>query len=146
MSPKLLGLLVGGLVPALFFGVSGVFSKTSGDAGMPVGPHLMFIGLGVSATGVLFNLALPGGVPSSGAIASSSLLGFFWSLGIGFLFIALVRYQTPLSQLVPLYNMNTLITVAIALVVFAEWKDTNVAQLLLGAGLIVAGGVLVSGA
>lgn len=146
MSPKILGLLIGGLGPALLFGIAGAFSKTSGDAGMPVGPHMMFIGLAVTAVGALFQLLLPGAVPSGWAIASSSLLGFFWAMGMGLVLLGILRYQAPLSQLVPLYNMNTLVTVAIALVVFAEWKDVNGVQLLIGAGLIIAGGLLVSGA
>lgn len=146
MSPKLLGLLIGGLLPALLFGIAGAFSKTSGNAGMPVGPHMMFVGLAVTAVGVLFQLVLPGSIPSSWAIASSSLLGLFWATGMGLVLLGISRYQAPLSQLVPLYNMNTLVTVAIALVLFAEWKDANVGQLLFGAGLIIAGGVLVSGA
>jgi uncharacterized membrane protein len=144
LSPKLLGLLIGGLLPALLFGVAGAFSKTSGIAGMPVGPHMMFVGLAVTAVGGLFQLGLPGAIPSSWAIASSSLLGFFWATGMGLVLLGLARYQAPLSQLVPLYNMNTLVTVAIALVLFGEWKDANGIQLLVGAGLIIAGGVLVS--
>lgn len=146
MSPKLLGLLVGGLIPALLFGVAGAFSKTSGNAGMPVGPHMMLVGLAVSAVGVMFQLLLPGSIPSAWAVASSSLLGFFWAMGMGMVLLGIARYGAPLSQLVPLYNMNTLVTVAIALVVFAEWQQANVVQLLLGAVLIIAGGVLVSGA
>ena len=113
---------------------------------MPVGPHMMFVGLAVTVVGLLFQLILPGSVPSGWAIASSSLLGFFWATGMGLVLLGLARYQAPLSQLVPLYNMNTLVTVAIALVLFGEWKDANVMQLLLGAGLIIMGGVLVSGA
>jgi len=34
----------------------------------------------------------------------------------------------------------------LALVLFAEWRDTDPIRLLMGAGLIVLGGVLVSGA
>jgi hypothetical protein len=146
LSPKLLGLLIGGLLPALLFGIAGAFSKTSGNAGMPVGPHMMFVGLAVTVVGLLFQLILPGSVPSGWAIASSSLLGFFWATGMGLVLLGILRYQAPLSKLVPLYNMNTLVTVAIALVLFGEWKDANVIQLLLGAGLIIMGGVLVSGA
>jgi drug/metabolite transporter (DMT)-like permease len=144
ISPKLLGLLVGGLLPALLFGASGVFSKTSSNAGMPVGGHLIFIGLAVTATGLLCHLLMPGAMPSAEAIASSSLLGFSWALGVACLMFALIRYQAPLAKLVPLYNMNTLITVALALIIFAEWKQTNPVLLLLGSILIIAGGVLVS--
>ena len=46
------------------------------------------------------------------------------------------------SVIVPLYNMNTLVTVGIGLVFLGELKDVNVWRLLAGAALIVAGGVL----
>jgi len=142
-----LGLLVGCFLPALFYGVSSVFAKTSSNAGMSVaGHHLFFIGLAVSLTGALFNVVWPGTVPSVAAAISSSMQGFLWALGTGGVVLGLVKYQAPLAKLVPLYNMNTLVTAGLALVLFAEWRDTHPIRLLMGAGLIVLGGVLVSGA
>jgi len=146
MSPQLLGLLVGGFLPAMFYGVSSVFAKTSSNAGMSVGGHLFFICLAVSLTGALFNVVWPGTVPSVAAAISSSMQGFLWALGTGGVVLGLVKYQAPLAKLVPLYNMNTLVTAGLALVLFAEWRDTDPIRLLMGAGLIVLGGVLVSGA
>jgi transporter family protein len=146
MSPQVLGLIVGGLLPALFYGTSSVFAKTSSNAGMSVGGHLFFIGIAVSLTGVLFNLALPGTVPSVAAAISSSMQGFLWALGTGCVVLGLLKYQAPLAKLVPLYNMNTLITAGLALIIFAEWRDADPTRLFIGAGLIVVGGILVSGA
>jgi transporter family protein len=146
MSSQLLGLIVGGLLPALFYGTSSVFAKTSSNAGMSVGGHLFFIGIAVSLTGVLFNLALPGTVPSVAAAISSSMQGFLWALGTGCVVLGLLKYQAPLAKLVPLYNMNTLITAGLALIIFAEWRDADPIRLFIGAGLIVVGGILVSGA
>ncbi|MEO0432031.1 MAG: hypothetical protein AAF151_10085 [Cyanobacteria bacterium J06656_5] len=146
MTSNLLGLMVGGLLPALFYGVSSVFAKSSTNAGMSVGGHLFVIGIAVSITGLLFNVLLPGNVPSLMAVASSSMQGVFWGLGTGCVVLGLLKYQAPLAKLVPLYNMNTLVTSGLALVIFAEWRAVNPLQLLVGAGLIVAGGILVSGA
>ena len=146
MTSILLGLVVGGLLPALFYGVSSVFAKSSTNAGMSVGGHLFVIGIAVSITGLLFNVLLPGNVPSLMAVASSSMQGVFWGLGTGCVVLGLLKYQAPLANLVPLYNMNTLVTSGLALVIFAEWRAVNPLQLLVGAGLIVAGGILVSGA
>ena len=146
MTSNQLGLIVGGLLPALFYGVSSVFAKSSTNAGMTVGGHLFVIGIAISVTGLLFNFILPGSTPSLIAIASSSLQGLFWGLGTGCVVLGLLKYQTPLAKLVPLYNMNTLITSGLALVVFAEWRAVNPLQLLVGAGLIIVGGILVSGA
>ncbi|MEL6130758.1 MAG: hypothetical protein AAFX51_19785 [Cyanobacteria bacterium J06636_28] len=138
--------MVGGLLPALFYGVSSVFAKSSTNAGMSVGGHLFVIGITISITGLLFNVLLPGNVPSIMAVASSSMQGVFWGLGTGCVVLGLLKYQAPLAKLVPLYNMNTLVTSGLALIVFAEWRAVNPLQLLVGAGLIVAGGILVSGA
>ncbi|MEL6937547.1 MAG: hypothetical protein AAFO59_12900 [Cyanobacteria bacterium J06607_17] len=137
--------MVGGLLPALFYGVSSVFAKSSTNAGMSVGGHLFVIGITISITGLLFNVLLPGNVPSIMAVASSSMQGVFWGLGTGCVVLGLLKYQAPLAKLVPLYNMNTLVTSGLALIVFAEWRAVNPLQLLVGAGLIVAGGILVSG-
>lgn len=146
MSLQALGLIIGGILPALFYGISSVFAKSSTNAGMSVGGHLVFIGMAVSITGLLFNLLLPGNIPSLFAVTSSAMQGGFWALGTGCVVLGLLKYEAPLSKLVPLYNMNTLITAGLALVIFAEWRQVNPGQLLVGAVLIIVGGILVSGA
>ncbi|MEM1254798.1 MAG: hypothetical protein AAGI69_20365 [Cyanobacteria bacterium P01_H01_bin.21] len=146
MTSNLLGLIVGGLLPAMFYGISNVFAKSSTNAGMSVGGQLFVIGIAVSVTGLLFNLLLPANVPSLVAVASSSMQGLFWGLGTGCVVLGLLKYQAPLAKLAPLYNMNTLVTSGLALIIFAEWRTVNLLQFLIGAGLIIAGGILVSGA
>ncbi|MBE9066869.1 hypothetical protein IQ260_09405 [Leptolyngbya cf. ectocarpi LEGE 11479] len=146
MTSNLLGLIVGGLLPALFYGLSSVFAKSSTNAGMSVGGHLFVIGIAISVTGLLFNTLVPSNIPSLLAVASSSMQGVLWGLGTGCVVLGLLNYQAPLAKLVPLYNMNTLVTSGLALVIFSEWRTVNPLQLLVGAGLIIAGGVLVSGA
>lgn len=146
MTSQQLGLIIGGLLPALFYGISSVFAKSSTNAGMSVGGHLFVIGIAISITGVLFNFLLPGNIPSLLAVTSSSMQGVFWGLGTGCVVLGLLKYQAPLAKLVPLYNMNTLVTSGLALVIFSEWRAVNPLQLLIGAGLIIAGGILVSGA
>jgi hypothetical protein len=56
--------------------------------------------------------------------------------------LALGRYEARISQLVPLYNMNTLVAVGLGLTVLGEWREVNLLRLLLGAGLAVTGGIL----
>ena len=146
MSPSFWGLIIGGVLPALFYGVSSIFAKSSANAGMAVGGHLVFIGIAISATGILFNVWLPGNIPSLFAVVSSSMQGLFWALGTGCIVLSLLRYQAPLAKLVPLYNMNTLVTVGLALLIFAEWRQVDPLRLMFGAGLIIVGGILVSGA
>jgi hypothetical protein len=51
MTKSTLGILIGGLLPALLFGVSQLFQKTSMRAGIGVGPYLMIIGFVVVLAG-----------------------------------------------------------------------------------------------
>lgn len=146
MTSNLLGIIVGGLLPALFYGISSVFAKSSTNAGMSVGGHLFVIGIAISITGMLFNLLQPGNIPSLIAVASSSMQGVFWGLGTGCVVLGLIKFQAPLAKLVPLYNMNTLVTAGLALILFSEWRAVNPLQLLVGASFIIVGGILVSGA
>ncbi|MCB9143176.1 MAG: hypothetical protein H6646_12980, partial [Anaerolineales bacterium] len=52
------------------------------------------------------------------------------------------RFDGQISQLVPLYNMNTLVAVLIGLVVLAEWRTVDPRKLAIAAILIVLGGIL----
>jgi transporter family protein len=144
VASNLLGLIIGGVLPAILYGVSAIFAKFSANAGVPVGWHLFWVGLAVSATGVLLQLFLPGAMPSRFVIASSSMQGALWGLGTGFVVLGILKFQAPLAKLTPLYNMNTLITVGLALFIFAEWQQARPLHLILGAILIVIGGIIVS--
>ena len=70
--------------------------------------------------------------------------GALWALAISGVMIALQNYNASISVLAPLYNTNTLITVALGLWLFSEWQVVKVPQLLLGSLLIVIGGVVVA--
>lgn len=71
-------------------------------------------------------------------------IGASWAAGMALVALALTRYGVPLSKLAPLYNMNTLVVVLLALIVFAEAREVAFPRLLLGTLLILAGGVVVA--
>ncbi len=144
MNHQSLGILIGGLLPAILFGLVGVFQKSSTRAGIGLGLYLLCAGLGVAIAGVAVYWAVPDKTISTKSGSFAVAIGLFWGLGLALVAIAMVKYTTPLSTLVPLYNMNTLVAVLLALVVFAEWRDVNVTRLLAGAALIVVGGTLVA--
>ncbi|MFH1277982.1 MAG: hypothetical protein ABIK65_06365 [Candidatus Eisenbacteria bacterium] len=144
MSPATLGLLIGGALPALLFGMTGILQKTSTRAGVGVGPYLVLVGLGVVLTGFVFGGVLPDRTLSARSGLFATLVGVTWGFGMGFVAIGLARYGAPLSKLVPLYNMNTLIVALLALVLFAEWREVNGLRLFFGAALVVIGGLLVA--
>lgn len=138
------GLLVGGLVPALLFGITGTLQKVYGRAGGGSGWYLPLVGLGVAATG-LAALPLLGEralTARAGVVALG--IGISWGLGMIAVILGLDRFGAPLSKLAPLYNLNTLVVVLLALVLFAESREVNVLRLLGGATLITAGATLVA--
>lgn len=143
-NAELAGLLIGGLVPALLFGVNGVLAKAGTQAGIGLGIYLLVIALGVALTGVLFLFIDPSRAFSARAGWFTLAMGITWGLGVGLVGIGLVRYGAPLSKLVPLYNMNTLVAVVIALWVFAEWQKVQALKLVVGALLVILGGTLVA--
>ena len=144
MSASMAGVIVGGLLPALFFGISGAFAKPSMQAGIGIGLYLICVGLAAAAAGSCFYLFSPDKTLSFRSGGYALLVGVCWAIAAGLVALALTKYGVPVAKLVPLYNMNTLVTVFIGLVVFAEWKDVSMLKLALGSLLVVAGGTLVA--
>lgn len=144
MTQTQLGLLVGGVIPAILFGIAGFFQKVSTNQGITLGAHLVSIGVGVVAIGVTLCIFQSEQTFTIKKAIPSLVIGMSWGLGMTLVALAIIKYAAPLSLITPLYNMNTLITVAAALIVFSEWKDVNMVKLVLGSLLIVGGGILVS--
>ncbi|MDP7247443.1 MAG: hypothetical protein QF741_02345 [Candidatus Peribacteraceae bacterium] len=144
MTPQTIGLIIGGLVPALLYGFSGMFAKASNEAGISVGIYLLIIGISIAALGgisAIFDtnhtLNMKSGMHALG-------FGITWGIASGLIAIALTKYHSPISQLAPLYNLNTLVTIVLALWIFSEWNQVKVPQLLFGSLLIVVGGIFVA--
>jgi uncharacterized membrane protein len=137
-----LALLLGGLLPAVLFGVSGVMQKACARAGIGTGPYLAITGLAVLAIGGLLTAIEQDVTVSRKSAAYTALFGGLWAAGIGCIAIALRHYGGQISQLVPLYNMNTLVAVFLGLVVLSEWREVHWGRLLLASLLIISGGVL----
>ncbi len=146
MRPEILGLIVGGILPALTFGVTNVVAKIGAQNGVNAGYFMLIAGIGVTVAGFLISFLQPESVvpmtPST--MRYAALFGLLWGVGSGLVIFALSRYQVPMSKLVPLFNMNTLISVALILIIFAEWKTVNLVKLIVGTIFIVIGGILVS--
>ncbi len=142
MSKVTLALLVGGLLPAFLFGISGVFQKTAARAGIGTGPYLIAIGAVVLLAGVAVTVMQNDTTATREGVAWACGYGVLWSAGIGCIVLALGRYDANISQLVPLYNLNTLVAVAVGMAVLGEWQVVVPWRVGAGAVLAVAGGVL----
>ena len=137
-------MLIGGALPALLYGVTGVLQKMSANAKGGSGMYLIFLGLGTVIVGIVFHTILPE-PPIAARPASFALsAGLTFGLGAGLISFALIRYEASISQLTPLYNMNVLVTVIVGLLVFAEYRDLEVARLLAGTVLLIGGALLVA--
>ena len=125
MTNQTIGLLIGGLLPAVFYGISGVFAKPATEAGIGMGLYIMLIGLAVSLTGLFIYGFSPDNTISMRSGIFTVAVGLTWAIGAAGVAVALASYQVPVSRLVPLYNMNTLVAVLLGLVIFSQWKDVQ---------------------
>jgi len=145
MKSQTVGILVGGILPAVGYTAFALGTKIASQGGLGAGPLLVLVGAGCVAVGAIFWRFLPSGMDAAAA-GWALLAGVAWAAGTGLVSLALSRWGIPIAKLNPLYNTNTLLTVAVGLVVFGEWREVNPWQLSLGAVLILAGSLLVSGA
>ena len=144
MTSKSIALLLGGFLPALIYGGSALFQKISTNLGISLSAYLVATGIGVAIVGIgfytidnSFSFSIKSGL-------SACTFGLTWGIASGLVAYTLLNFEVPISQLVPLYNMNTLVAVILALIVFSEWKELHTIKLLSGSVLIVAGAILVA--
>ena len=146
MSVKTTALVIGGFLPAFIYGGSALFQKLSTNVGISISAYLIAVGIGVATAGIGFYFFDNPTAFSMKASFYAAMFGLTWGIASGLVAYSLLTFNVPISQLVPLYNMNTLVAVLLALFIFSEWKDLNTAKLILGSVLIVVGSIFVSNA
>ncbi len=144
MTQAQLGILIGGIIPALLFGTAGVFQKVSSQQNIASGIFLASVGVGAFFTGLAVMIQQGTFDIQWKQCWPALSMGLTWGIGTMLVVYAISHYQMPIAKLAPLYNMNTLVTVLVALVIFNEWKDVNTVKLIIGSILIIGGGILVS--
>ena len=144
MTSKMTALILGGFLPALIYGGSAIFQKFSTSLGISIAAYLVATGIGIIIVGIGFYLfeSSFAFTPKSGLYACT--FGVTWGCASALVAYTLLNHEIPIAQLVPLYNMNTLVAVILALIIFSEWKDLHMIKLLSGSILIIAGAVLVA--
>lgn len=145
MRPETIGIIVGGIIPAFLYGVSGLFVKLTNQAGIGVGIYLLIVGVVVSIIGVLLLLFLPTtrALPPGSAMPAV-IFGLLWGGGTACIALSISRYGMSISKIVPIFNLNSIIAVGLALWLLAEWKEVRVVQLVAGTLLAVTGAILVA--
>jgi uncharacterized membrane protein len=146
MSTNTAALVIGGFLPALIYGGSAIFQKLSTNSGISISMYLVAAGIGVIIAGIGFYFFDNTTAFSIKASFYAVIFGLSWGIASGLVAYSLLTFNVPISQLVPLYNMNTLVAVLLALLIFSEWKDLNTLKLSLGSVLIVVGSIFVANA
>ena len=146
MNNNTLGIILGGLLPALFYGLSAITMKAGAEYKISTPSYLMIIGVAIFFTGLLVKPLLDTAENSLNltTVGFSLVSGFFWALGTTFVNYSILKFNAPLAILTPLYNMNTLVAVLGGMIIFAEWKTVNSVPVFLGTILVVCGGILLS--
>ena len=143
MGGQWLGIVLGGVIPAVLFACMALFAKASTEQGTGVGVFMLSVSVAVGGVGLLALRLLPLREISPRGISYAFLGGLCWALGAGLIAFALLRYDTPIAKLGPLHNTSALLVALGGLLVFSEGRNASIWQLLLGAVLIMVGGVLV---
>jgi hypothetical protein len=146
MPAQTVGYLIGGILPALFLGIYSVLQKASTKQGISPGMLMIVMGANIIMVGLAYCILSKEYSISIRSGFMASLTGVVWGIATVSIAIALSKYNIAISKLVPLFNMNTLVAVCLGLLVFSEWENINVLQLIVASILIIIGGVLATNA
>jgi transporter family protein len=140
-----------GLAAALFFGTYIVVSKVAtSEKYMGLNIHaavlLMLVGIGVVFLAYSLSQGLPDLKGSPLTLGLAILAGMLWAAGMVVSYIALSS-GADVARLTPVYNMNTLVAVALGIVLLGELPSGGFERIkvIIGAILIVIGGILLAG-
>lgn len=132
-------LVLGGLAPAVLWGLTAVLQKMSSVSGLSPSAYLAIFGLSIFGAGLGSSFLLERPLfPGSLAVMYAVMAGAAFALGTGLVGLALWKYNVPISRLSPLLATNVLVTVAIGLFL-GEMNSVAVPKLLIGSGLIFSG-------
>ncbi len=145
MKDNTKGLIIGGFMPALMLGLFSIFQKLGAQQG--VGPELfIFIGgITIAIVGAVLAKSMNSGKFSTRSTIWALLSGTCWAIATACVSYAVFNYNTPMSKLSPVFNTNTLTTIILGMILLGEWREMKIARVLVGAILIIAGAILVSG-
>ena len=142
--------LVLGLLAAVAYSVSGLASKVALDKkylNLDATTAAILTMVGVVLAFALFYILFAGmKVPQLKPTAAlvGVAIGFFWALGAILVYYGLIK-GADIARMAPVYNLNTLIIVFSAILLLGELPEKSAAiRVVLGAILIIAGGILVS--
>lgn len=144
LSPQTFGIIIGGILPGLIFGLTNTLVKASTEKGISIPLYVICTGVGTVVIGIIMLMIMKDTKVSLTSGGYAFTAGALWAAGVSGILLALQNYDASISIITPLFNMNTLVTVALGLWLFSEWQTVKVPQLLLGSVLIIIGGAVVA--
>lgn len=82
MTQTQLGIIIGGIIPALLFGISGICQKLSTQHGISTGAYILSIGIGVVMVGAVLCLWNAEQTYNVKAVIPALALGLAWATGV----------------------------------------------------------------
>jgi len=138
--------VIGGALPAFFWGVTAIFQKQSAAGGLPPAAYLTLFGVVIAVAGLVGTLVSRSFAWTGAGATYALLAGVTFSLGTGLISFALWRYGAPISKLAPILSCSVLVPVAIGALFLGEAASLNLARLGLGTVLVIGGAILVASA
>lgn len=110
-----------------------------------IGPStvLMGLGLGIMIVGLTVKATTHESFVGLNQLAIPMLVGLFLGLGMFLLTKAFADPNARVSQLIPLINANTLVSVILGLVILREYQSVSMVKVIIGTILIVLGAVVI---
>ena len=146
MNQNTLGIIVGGLLPSLLYGFSTITMKAGAKYNISTSSYKMIIGIVIFLVGLVSTQIIESQESrlSTSAIALTIISGILWALGTTLVNFSIVKFDTPIAILTPIYNTNTLVAVLGGMILFAEWKIVSAVPVLIGTTLVVLGGIFLA--
>jgi transporter family protein len=142
MTPS--AVLIGGIAPAVCLGLGTVLMRGSIAGGATIPLYLAVVGSTVALVGWAA-IGWSGWPPTSvRGIGLAVAMGLSWSTAIACMAYGFGTLKLPVAVVAPLSNSNALVAVLVGALVFAEWRDLQIAKVICGTLLICAGATTVA--
>jgi uncharacterized membrane protein len=139
-------ILVGGVFPAILWGVTAIFQKQTAVASTGSAVYLIAFGTTCAVTGLIAAILWRPAPWTPEGLALAAIAGGCFAVATGLISFALFAYGVPVSKLAPIWSCNVLVTLAIGALFLGEAAEVDIVRLAAGTILIIAGALLVSNA
>lgn len=147
MKNVYIGLVVGGLFPALLWAMGDILQKLSNKSSPSIGVYLVSVGLGATLLGLVLVVFSTEKVFEWRGVLFAFCQGLCFAGGISLLALSIMKYGAAISTVVPLAAIpRVFFTVIFAFIVLGEHTDVQPLRLGVGVILLLSGALVVASA